>query len=85
MAQNGPFGTPFWTPKSPEKVYVYTPLLRSFPGNEAHKLFFSGGPKSGVLGEGQKVYVVKFYVLFLSLPWTIFVSFHQTFVNCSQA
>ena len=43
----------------------YVPLLRSFPGNEAHKLF-SGGPKWGVLGGGQKVYVEKVYVLFPS-------------------
>ena len=55
-------GTPFWPPKSPEKVYVYVPVLRSFPGNEAHKLF-SGDPKWGVLGGGQKVYVEKVYVL----------------------
>ena len=41
-------------------------LLRSFPGNEAHKLF-PEGPKSGVLGGGQKVYVEKVDVLFLSL------------------
>ena len=40
------------------------PLLRSFPGNEAHKLFLGGGPKSGGLGGGQKVYVEKVYVLF---------------------
>ena len=63
MARLGPR---FGPPKSPENVYVYVPLLRSFPGNEAHKLF-SGGPKSGVLGEGQKVYVENFYVLFPSL------------------
>ena len=62
MAQNGLFRTPFLTPKIPAKVYVYVPLLRSFPGNEAHKLF-SGGPKSGVLGGGQKAYVEKVYVL----------------------
>ena len=66
MAQTGPFGTPFLTPKSPEKVYVYVPLLRSFPENEAHN-FFSGGPTWGALGRVQKVYVEKVYVLFLSL------------------
>ena len=32
-----------------------------------HINLFSGGPKSGVLGGGQKVYVEKVYVLFLSL------------------
>ena len=63
MAENGPFGTPFLTPKIPlEKVYA-GPFLRSFPGNEAHKLF-SGGPKWGVLGGGQKVFVEKVDVLF---------------------
>ena len=44
---------------------MWVPFLRPFPGNEAHKLF-SGGPKSGVLGGGQKVYVEKVYVLFRS-------------------
>ena len=42
------------------------PFSRSFPGNEAQKLF-SGGPKWGILGGGQKVYVEKVYVLFPSL------------------
>ena len=64
MARPGPR---FWPPKSPEKVYVCVPLLRSFPGNEAFFNFFSGGPKSKVLGGGQKVYVEKVYVLILSL------------------
>ena len=59
-------GACFAPPKSPEKVYVYVPLLRSFPGNEAHKLF-SGVPKLGVLAGGQKVYVEKVYVFFPSL------------------
>ena len=44
---------------------MWVPFLRSFPGNEAHKLF-SGGPKWGVLGGGQKVYVEKVDVLCLS-------------------
>ena len=45
---------------------MWVPLLRPFPGNEAHELF-SGGPKWGVLGGGQqKVYVEKVFVLFLS-------------------
>ena len=42
---------------------MWVPFLRSFPGNEAHKLF-SGAPKWGVLGGGQKVYVEKVSVLF---------------------
>ena len=58
MARSGPGLTP---QIPPEKS-----LLRSFPGNEAHNLF-SGGPRSGVLGGGQKVYVEKVYVLFPSL------------------
>ena len=45
---------------------MWVPFLRPFPGNEVHKLFFSGGPKWGVLGGGQKVYVEKVYVLFRS-------------------
>ena len=36
---------------------MWVPFLRSFPGHEAHENFSSGGPKWGVLGGGQKVYV----------------------------
>ena len=63
MADNVPFGTPFLTPKIPPKKFLWVTFLRSFPGNEAHKLF-SGGPKWGVLGGGQKVYVERVYMLF---------------------
>ena len=42
---------------------MWGPFLRSFPGNEAH-ILFTGGPKCGVLGGGQKVYVEKVYVFF---------------------
>ena len=63
MARLGPR---FGPPKSPEKVYVYVPLLRSFPGNEAHKLL-SGGPKSGVLGGGKKFMLKKFMCFFRPL------------------
>ena len=52
--------------KSPRKSLSWVHFLRPFPGNEAHKLF-SGGPKWGVLGGGQIVYVEKVYVLFQSL------------------
>ena len=45
VAQKWPVWDPFFDPKSHEKVYV-GPLLRSFPGNEAHRLF-SGAPKGG--------------------------------------
>ena len=65
MVKDGPFGTPFLTPNSPRRSLCGSPFLRPFPGNEAHKLF-SGGPKWDVLGGGQKVYVEKVYVLFLS-------------------
>ena len=53
------------TPRLPPKKSMWVPFLRSFPGNEAHKLF-SGGPKWGVSGGGPKVYVEKVYVLFPS-------------------
>ena len=43
MARLGP---PFWPQNCPENVYVGVPFLRSFPGSEAHKLFFRG-PKMG--------------------------------------
>ena len=78
MARLGPR---FGPPKSPEKVYVYVPLLRSFPGNEAHKLFL-GGPKSGVLGGGQKVYVEKVYVLFPSLNRGVLQKIYVIFLMC---
>ena len=45
---------------------MWVPFLRAFPGNEAHKLF-SGGPKWGVLGGGQKVYVEKIMCFFRPL------------------
>ena len=43
---------------------MWVPYLSPFPENEAHN--FSGGPKWGVLGGGQRVYVEKVYVLLLS-------------------
>ena len=46
-------------------VLCVGPFWRSFPGNEAHKLF-SGGQNWGVLAGGQKVYVENIYVLFPS-------------------
>ena len=51
-----PVWDPLFDPKPLEKVYV-GPFLGPFPGNEAH--IFSGDPKWGVLGGGQKVYVEK--------------------------
>ena len=48
VAKDGPFGTPFPNPKTPENVYVGH-LLLTFLGNEAQK--FSGGQRR-VLGWG---------------------------------
>ena len=74
MAEYGPFGTPFLTPKNPPKKlmwpknppkkFMWVPFLRPFPGNEAHQLFW-GGPIWGVSGGGRKIYVEKVYVLYL--------------------
>ena len=55
----------FFVPPPFLKKFMWVPFLRSFPGHEAHKLF-SGGPKWGVLGGGQKVYVEKVCALFRS-------------------
>ena len=49
---------------------MWVAFLRSFPGNEAHKLF-SGGPNGRVWGVGQKVHVEKVYVLFLPLKFCV--------------
>ena len=57
VAQNGPFGTPSFTPKNPPGKFMWFPFLRSFQGNEAHKLFFSG-PK-GAFWVGGKKFVLK--------------------------
>ena len=56
MARLGPS---FGPPKAPETVYVYVPLLRSFPGNEAHKLFFFWGPKTTRFWVGAKKFMLK--------------------------
>ena len=53
VAENGPFGTPFLTPKILLKKFMWVPFLSPFPRNEAPKLF-SGGLKWGVLGRGAK-------------------------------
>ena len=52
---------PLLTQKSPRKS-VYGSLFQEM----RHINFFLGGPKSAVLGGGQKVHVEKVYVLFLS-------------------
>ena len=57
---------PVFDPQNPPKKFMWVPFLRPFPGNEAHTTF-SWGPKSGVSGGGQKVYVEKVYVLSPSL------------------
>ena len=54
MARLGPL---FGPSNCPEKVYVYVPLLRSFPGNEAHKLFL--GVQNGVFWVGTKKFMLR--------------------------
>ena len=66
VAQNGLFATPFVTPKIPGKSLSGSLLVRSFPGNEAHRLF-PVPPTWGILGGGQRVYVENVDVLSLSL------------------
>ena len=80
MAEDGPFGTPPLDPKIPPKKFMWVPFWRPFPGNEAHKLF-SGGPKWGVLGGGQKVYAEKVYVLFLSPRKSLFSNPFRVFLT----
>ena len=50
---------------------MWVPFLRSFPGNEAHKLFL-GVPYLGVLGGAKKFMLKKFMCFFrpLNLPAT---------------
>ena len=59
VAQNGPFGTPNI---APEKVYV-GPFFYALSQEMRHINSFSGIPKRGISGKGQKVYVEKVYVL----------------------
>ena len=76
-AENGPFGTLCFWPKTPPKKLMWVPCLASFPRKWGTSNFFAGGPKSGVLDGGQKVYADKVYVLFLSpkiSPWLIWKS-----------
>ena len=60
MARLGAF---LLTPINPPGNFYVGPFLRPFPENEAHKLFL--GAKYGCFG-GQKMYVEKVHVLFLS-------------------
>ena len=57
MAENGPFGTPFLTPQNPPKKVYVGPFLRSFQGNEAHKLFL--GAQNGGFWVGAKKFMLK--------------------------
>ena len=41
---------------------MWAPFSRSFPGNEAHKFFFSGGPKWGFWVGAKKFMLKKVYV-----------------------
>ena len=81
MARLGPR---FGPPKSPEKVYVYVPLLRSFPGNEAHKLFL--GAQNRV---GAKTFMLKKFMCFFrplsksrSMIWPFYCTLRQS--RCLQ-
>ena len=62
MAENGPFGTPFLTPKIPRKCLCGSLFLRSFPGNEAHKLFL--GAQNGGFRVGCKKFMLKKFMCF---------------------
>ena len=62
MARLGP---PFWPQKSPRQSLCGS-LFCVLSQEMRHINFFSGGPKWGVWGGGQKVYVEKVYVLFRS-------------------
>ena len=57
MVKNGLFGTPFLTPKISPKMFMWLPFC-VLSQEMRHTTFFSGGPKWGVLGGGQKVYVL---------------------------
>ena len=63
MAEIGPFGTPFLTPKIPPKKFMWVPFLRPFPGNEAHKYFFLGA-QNGVFWLGAKKFMLKKFMCF---------------------
>ena len=62
VAENGPFGTPFFDPKIPPKKFMWVPFLRPFPGNEAHT-FFLGDFHEGVW-VGAKKFMCFFGPLF---------------------
>ena len=59
---------PVWDPLFPEspRKSLCGSLLCVLSQKMRHINFFSGGPKWGVLGGGQKVYVEKAHVLFRS-------------------
>ena len=52
----------FWPQKSPQKSSCGS--LFCIPSQQTRHIIFSGGPKCGVLGGGQKVYVEKVYHTF---------------------
>ena len=66
MAENGPFGTPFLTPQKTPKKFMLMCLLCVLSQEVRHINFFLGAQNGG-LGGGQKVYVKRVYVFFLSL------------------
>ena len=56
----GPFGTPFSTPKIRPQKFMRVPSVRSFAGNEAHKLFSEGLKRFWV---GGKMLMLKEFFL----------------------
>ena len=65
--RNGPFGTPFSTPKTSPKKLMWVPFLRSSPGNEAHKLFLGGSEWGGIWVGAKKLMLEKFMCFFVPL------------------
>ena len=65
VAENGLFETPFLNPQIPLIKFMWVPFC-VLSQEMRHINFFLWGPKWGVWGGGQKVYVEKVYVLFPS-------------------
>ena len=68
MAENCPFGIPFLTPKIPLQKFRWVPFLRSFPGNEAHRL--SLGAQNGAVWVGAKNFMLKKFMFATGMQWT---------------
>ena len=63
MAENGPFGIPFLTPKIPEKVYV-GPLFASFPRKWEWDINCLLGAQNRVFWVGAKKLMLKKFMCF---------------------